>query len=98
MANGFLELEFGKTPDEEHEKILDSKSNAVEANIELGARLDRFDTTGDWQQVTTGGPYLSWTDYLQRGVLIHPTTAYIFIAASRYPLHVAHRTPLEKLY
>lgn len=34
---------------------------------ELGAPLARFKENGEWQKVTVGGPYATFTDYVSRG-------------------------------
>ena len=93
-------LVFADSPDEEHRRILASKTSTAEAAWELGSRLVRMRDEGIWQQVTPRQgelPFEDFTDYLTRGVDISRSSAYRYMDASTFPLWCSRRFTPERI-
>lgn len=82
----------------EHQKILQAKTRSAKELWELGSRLLRFQQTGEWRNVTVGGPYTDFRrDYLERGCKIPSTTGYKYMRAAWFPLTAALQFGCDKL-
>ena len=89
---------FELSADLEHQKILQSKTRSAKELWELGSRLLRFNQTGEWRNVTVGGPYTDFKrDYLERGCNIPGSTGYKYMRAAWFPLQAALQFGCDKL-
>ncbi|MHB8876333.1 MAG: hypothetical protein ACYC8T_21785 [Myxococcaceae bacterium] len=89
---------FAPDADSEHRHILGVKTAGAQSNWELGVRLLRMRETGEWRNVTLGGPYTDFKrDYLERGCNIPGSTAYKLMRAGWFPLTAALRFGCDKL-
>ncbi|MHB8878430.1 MAG: hypothetical protein ACYC8T_32440 [Myxococcaceae bacterium] len=76
---------FSTDANAEHLLILQAKSTSATGAWELGSRLLRFRETGEWKNVTVGGPYATWKEYLVGGCKISVPSAYRYMAAATFP-------------
>lgn len=86
---------FEDDPNNEHRRIQEATADTARAAWELGARLLRFQQNGEWGNVTVGGPYSSFTDYLTRGVAIDKRTAFGYMQAAELPVEAAEQLGIK---
>lgn len=91
-------VSFAPDADKEHQQILQAKTRGAAANWELGVRLLRMQETGDWRNVTVGGPYTDFKrGYLEEGLKLKATTAYRYMRAAWFPMTAALQYGIDKL-
>lgn len=88
-------LVFENDPNAEHQRILQAKTKSAMSAWELGSRLARFKENGDWQKVTVGGSYKTFTAYLSKGCGVSRAAAYDYMKAAKLPLSVSLRFGIE---
>lgn len=90
-------IDFSPSADEEHGRILRAKTGAAQSAWELGARLLHFRETGEWKNVSIGGPYANFAEYLIKGCKISVTTGYRYMAAAWFPRTAALKYGMDAL-